>query len=156
MYIRGELHWVSASQEAGKKAYCYEDFTEIRYHRISTARKEKGWGRLFFPQIEPIWPLPYSTVPVPQLRDVRPAGWVTLDSPIAVYAELWAKPILTILGGLQKYETKLNSKFLSLVIVLWRKLNIFANFQKIFKVSVIFWKWKLEKLKVANFLELGS
>ena len=22
-------------------------------HRISTARKEMGWGRLFFPQIEP-------------------------------------------------------------------------------------------------------
>ena len=49
-------------------------------HRISTARKEKGWGRLFFPQIKPNWPLPYSTVPVPQLRDARPAGWVTYCS----------------------------------------------------------------------------
>ena len=46
-------------------------------HRISTARKEKGWGRHFFHQIEPIWPLPpYSTVPVPRLREARPAGWV--------------------------------------------------------------------------------
>ena len=77
LYSRGELHWVSASQAAGKKASCYEDFTEIRDHRINTARKEKGWGRLFFPQIGPNCPLPYSTTPEPCLRDARPAGWVT-------------------------------------------------------------------------------
>ena len=41
-------------------------------HRINTARKEKGWGRHFFHQIEPNWPLP-----VPRLREARPAGWVS-------------------------------------------------------------------------------
>ena len=49
-------------------------------HRIITARKEKGWRRHFFHQIEPNWPLPYSTVPVPRLREARPAGWVTYCS----------------------------------------------------------------------------
>ena len=37
-------------------------------------------GRLFFSQIEPNWPLPYSTVPVPLFRDARPAGWVNCFS----------------------------------------------------------------------------
>ena len=32
-------------------------------HKISTARKEQVRGRHFFPQIEPNWPLRYSTVP---------------------------------------------------------------------------------------------
>ena len=55
----------------------------VRQHnRISTARKEKGWGWLFFPQIELNWPLPYSTLPVSQLRDARPVGWVTLCSTV--------------------------------------------------------------------------
>ena len=49
-------------------------------HRIITARKEKGWRRHFFHQIETNWPLPYSTMacmPVPRLREARPAGLVT-------------------------------------------------------------------------------
>ena len=46
-------------------------------HRISTARMVKGGGRHFFHQIKPIWPLPFCTMPVPRLRDARPAGWVT-------------------------------------------------------------------------------
>ena len=49
-------------------------------HRESTAREERGWGLHFFRQIEPNWPLPYSTVPVPWLRDSRRAGWVTYCS----------------------------------------------------------------------------
>ena len=44
-------------------------------HRISTARKETGWGRHFFYQIEPNWPM-LSTVPVTRLWEARPAGWV--------------------------------------------------------------------------------
>ena len=36
------------------------------HHRISTARKIKGGGRHFFHRIEPNWPMPYSTVPVPR------------------------------------------------------------------------------------------
>ena len=48
-----------------------------RGHRISTSRKEKAGSRLVFSLIEPNWPLPYSTLPVPGLRDARPAGWVT-------------------------------------------------------------------------------
>ena len=50
---------------------------DLRHHRISTARKEKGWVRHFFHQIESNWPLPYSTKPVPRLKVARPAGWVT-------------------------------------------------------------------------------
>ena len=38
-------------------------------HRITKARKEKGWGRLFFPQVEP----------------ARPAGWVTLQQYMREY-----------------------------------------------------------------------
>ena len=38
---------------------------------------KRGEGGCFFTQIEPNWPLPYSTVPVPWLRDARLAGWVT-------------------------------------------------------------------------------
>ena len=49
-------------------------------YRINTASKEKGWGRHFFHQIEPNWPLPYNTVPVPRLGDTRLAGWVTFCS----------------------------------------------------------------------------
>ena len=37
-------------------------------------------SRLVFSQIEPNWPLPYSTVPVPLLRDAWPAGWVNCFS----------------------------------------------------------------------------
>ena len=47
-------------------------------HRIITARKEKGRRRHLFHQIEPNWPLPYSTVPVPRLREARLSGWVPL------------------------------------------------------------------------------
>ena len=36
--------------------------------------------RLVFSLIEPNWPLPYITVPVPLLRDARPAGWVSCFS----------------------------------------------------------------------------
>ena len=42
-------------------------------------------NRCVFTQIEPNGPLPYSTVPVPRLRDSRPAGWVreyNAESPI--------------------------------------------------------------------------
>ena len=39
-----------------------------------------GGGRCFFTQIEPKWPLLYSTVPVPWLKDARLAGWVTYCS----------------------------------------------------------------------------
>ena len=46
-------------------------------HRISTARKEMAGCRLVFSLIESNWPLPYSTVPVPLLRDARMAGWVS-------------------------------------------------------------------------------
>ena len=42
--------------------------------------RKRGGGRCFFTQIEPNWPLPYSTVPVPWLKDARPAGWVTYCS----------------------------------------------------------------------------
>ena len=47
---------------------------------VCTSREEMrgGWG--VFTQIEPNWPLPYSTVPVPRFRDARPAGWVTYCS----------------------------------------------------------------------------
>ena len=46
----------------------------------NTARWEKGGGRRVFSQIEPSFPLPYSTVPVPLLRDARPTGWVNCFS----------------------------------------------------------------------------
>ena len=49
-------------------------------HGISTARKEKAGSGLVFSLIEPNWPLPCSTVPVPRLRDARLAGWVTYCS----------------------------------------------------------------------------
>ena len=45
-----------------------------------TSREEMWGGWCFFNQIEPNWPLPYSTVPVPLLRDARPAGWVNYCS----------------------------------------------------------------------------
>ena len=41
---------------------------------------KRGGGGRFFTQIEPNWPLPYSTVSVPWLRDARAAGWVTYCS----------------------------------------------------------------------------
>ena len=42
--------------------------------------RKRGGGWCFFTQIEPNWPLPYSTMPVPLWRDARPAGWVTYCS----------------------------------------------------------------------------
>ena len=59
-------------------------------HRIITARKEKAWRRHFFHQIDPNWPLPHSTVPVPQMRDARPASWVTYCS-ICTSTMPWAQ-----------------------------------------------------------------
>ena len=53
---------------------------DICTHRISTTRMEMAGSRLVFSKIEPNWPLPYSTVPVPHLRDARLAGWVTYCS----------------------------------------------------------------------------
>ena len=41
---------------------------------------KRGGGGSFFTQIEPNWPLLYGTVPVPWLRDARPADWVTYCS----------------------------------------------------------------------------
>ena len=40
----------------------------------------KGRGLNIFSQIEPNWPLPYSTMPLPWLRDARPKGWVNCFS----------------------------------------------------------------------------
>ena len=54
-------------------------------HLVSTHRGVKGVGNHFFSQIEPNWPLPYSTVPVPLLRDTRPAGH---GSTVSVYARV--------------------------------------------------------------------
>ena len=50
--------------------------------RVCTVHLERkrGGGWCFFTQIEPNWPLPYSTVPVQWLRDARPTGWVTYCS----------------------------------------------------------------------------
>ena len=42
--------------------------------RNNTARSEMAGSQLVFTQIEPNWPLRYSTMPVPRWRD---AGWVT-------------------------------------------------------------------------------
>ena len=61
----------------GDSDYFWNSLSDTARHRISTARKEKGWGPHLFHQIEPNWPLPYSTVPVPRLREARPAGLVT-------------------------------------------------------------------------------
>ena len=45
---------------------------------------KRGGGGHFFTQVEPNWPLPYSTVHAVQwLRDARPAGWVTFCSKCA-------------------------------------------------------------------------
>ena len=63
--------------------------TQDSNQRVNTSRGEKGGGQCFF-QIEPNWPLPYSTVPVPRLRDARPAGWVTSFS-ICVSTKLRAQ-----------------------------------------------------------------
>ena len=38
--------------------------------------RKRGGGWRFFSQIEPYWPLPYSTMPVPLFRNARPADWV--------------------------------------------------------------------------------
>ena len=43
---------------------------------VSTSRKVKGWGRHYFHQMEPNWPMLYSTMPVPPLRDARLGCWV--------------------------------------------------------------------------------
>ena len=69
----------SPKQGFARKSYFLARMTVYVLHRIITARKEKGWRWHFFHQIEPNWPLPYSTVSVSWLRDQR-AG-----SPIAVY-----------------------------------------------------------------------
>ena len=64
--------------------HCYTQIIRLasddKSHRISTARKVKAGSRLVFSLIEPKWPLPYCTVPVPLLRDARPAGGVTFCS----------------------------------------------------------------------------
>ena len=51
--------------------HCYTQIIRLasddKSHRISTARKVKAGSRLVFSLIEPKWPLPYCTVPVPLL-----------------------------------------------------------------------------------------
>ena len=58
----------------------YSTFAGIGPFINNTVWWVKGGGWRFFSQIEPNWPLLYSTVPVPRLRDARPAGWVTCCS----------------------------------------------------------------------------
>ena len=55
-----------------KNSVTFSVWNKMVVHRESTARREKGRGRHFFHQIEPNWPLPFSTVPVQRLRDARP------------------------------------------------------------------------------------
>ena len=52
----------------------------------NAARWEKEWGQLVYSRIESNFPLPYSTMPVPQFKDARPTGWVTFYS--TVYARV--------------------------------------------------------------------
>ena len=52
------------SQKMSAKGSSTSYYSMTGHHRISIARKEKGWGLRFFPQIEPNWPLRYSNVPV--------------------------------------------------------------------------------------------
>ena len=73
-------------------------------HRVSTPRGEKGGGRRFFSQIEPNWPLPYSTVPLPLLRDAKPAGWVT-------YCSICVSTMLTAQNRAAKCSILLQRRF---------------------------------------------
>ena len=56
------------------------------------ARSEKAGSRHVFNQIESNWPLPYITVPVPLLRDARPAGWVNCFSTSEYARVQWREP----------------------------------------------------------------
>ena len=53
----------------------FDYYLEVRTKINNIARSEKAGtnSRRVFNQIEPNWPLPYSTVPVPLLRDAT--GW---------------------------------------------------------------------------------
>ena len=66
----------------------------------------KWGGRRVFCQAEPNFPLPYSTVPVPQLSDARPAGWVICYS--TVYARVQCREPKT---GQQKVQLSRKTKY---------------------------------------------
>ena len=86
-------------------------------NNIQQDGKRKG-GRLFFSQIEPNWPLPYSTVPVPLLRDVRPAGWVNSFSMCAEYNAESPKQ------DNKRFISQVKTKYIAdlSIIYLWQRL----------------------------------
>ena len=88
-------------------------------HRVSTPRGEKGGGRRFFSQIEPNWPLPYSTVPLPLLRDAKPAGWVT-------YCSICVSTMLTAQNRAAKCSILLQRRF-ALPILLYLFFFIYGQ-----------------------------
>ena len=70
---------MNSSKISPKYMGCGECSPKSMYNNVHLKRK-RGGGWCFFTQIEPNWPLPYSTVPVQWLRDARPTGWVTYCS----------------------------------------------------------------------------
>ena len=82
-------------------------------HRISTSRKEKVGERPFFHQDDPNWPLPYSTVPVPRLRDGRLAGWVTYCSIICEYTTESLKQ------GRKRFNSIAKTKYIADLVIIY-------------------------------------
>ena len=77
--VRVQRYWL-VLLEHEDRARWVEKRVHGPYSRIRTARKVMGWSWHFFHQIGPNWPLPYSIMPVPRLRDARPAGWAPFCS----------------------------------------------------------------------------
>ena len=106
----------SPKQGFARKSYFLARMTVYVLHRIITARKEKGWRWHFFHQIEPNWPLPYSIMPVPRLREARPAGWVTYCSICAIGWVNFLELEITVCGS-RKMSRKINWLFLILIFI---------------------------------------
>ena len=116
------------------------------FQRVCTSREELGGGWGFFTQIEPKWPLPYSTgtVPVPLLRDARPADWVT-------YCSICARTMLRAQNRAGKGSILMQRRLALAILLLfiydlfdnlfqWTVKWFFLNFYR--EYFCIFWTWE--------------
>ena len=80
--MRKYFYYLSADQRGLNQGYCTFNnwkLLPVDKYIIQLDGKREGGRRVFY-QVEPNWPLAYSTMPVLGLRDARPAGCSICES----------------------------------------------------------------------------
>ena len=102
------------------------------------ARSDKAGSRYIFNQIEPNWPLLYSTLPVPLLMDARPAGWVNCFS-ICVSAMPRAQKRAAKASILKEDEILIYTYIIYIYIYLYLYILWVYNLSMVQPFAVLLW-----------------